>query len=87
MEEAGAVSNYRKIFQQIRTTGPRKPGVKETNRISAGALIHNKEYRMARWQEYFQDQFGSSASGSLLIQVLQDEVWSVSLDALTEDEV
>ncbi|CAH8647362.1 unnamed protein product [Dicrocoelium dendriticum] len=88
MEEAGAVGNYRKLFQLIRTTGPRKPGVSETIRDSAGALIHNKERRMARWAEHFEHQFSwPPAPGPLPTQVMQDEPWTVSLEPPSEAEV
>ncbi|CAH8627991.1 unnamed protein product [Dicrocoelium dendriticum] len=88
MEEAGAVGNYRKLSQLIRITGPRKPGISETIRDSAGALIHNKERRMARWMEHFQDQFGwPPAPGLLPTQVMQDEPWTVSLEPPSEAEV
>ncbi|CAH8573961.1 unnamed protein product [Dicrocoelium dendriticum] len=87
IEEAGAVGNYRKLFQLIRTTDPRKPGVSETVRDSAGALIHNKERRMARWAEHFQDQFSwPPAPGPLPSQVMQDEPWTVSVEPPSEAE-
>ncbi|CAH8571533.1 unnamed protein product [Dicrocoelium dendriticum] len=53
MEEVGAVSNYRKLFRLIRTTSPRKSGVSEPSRDSAGALIHNDGRRMVPWAEHF----------------------------------
>ncbi|CAH8584139.1 unnamed protein product [Dicrocoelium dendriticum] len=88
MKEAGEVGNYRKLFQLISTTGPRKPGVSETIRDSAGVLIHNKERRMARWVEHFQDQFSwPPAPRHLPTQVMQDEPWTVSLEPPSEVEV
>ncbi|CAH8504827.1 unnamed protein product [Dicrocoelium dendriticum] len=88
MEKAGAVGNYRKLFQLIRTTGPRKPDVSETIRDRAGALIHNKERRMTRWAERLKHQFcWPPAPGPLPTQVMQDEQRTVSLEPPSESAV
>ena len=50
-------SFVRRIFQLIHITGPRKPTVSETIRDQQGVLISNKEKRLDRWAEHFEEQF------------------------------
>ena len=57
MEKADQAGNSRKLFQLIRSTGPRKPGVSEVINDRNGDLITNKEERLDRWAEHLQEQF------------------------------
>ena len=57
MEATNNAGNVRRLFQLIRTTGPRKPTVNETIKDRQGILISNKEVRLDRWGEHFEEQF------------------------------
>ena len=88
MQEANARGNSRRLFQLIRSTGPKCMRVSETICESNGSLIYNRERRLARWAEHFQEQFSwPSAPVGSLTNIPQCDTWSVNLDAPTEVEI
>ena len=81
-------SNSHKLFHLIRTTGPKKATVSETISESDGAPIYNKERRLSRWAEHFEEQFSWPAASTQLPMIIpQSETWSVNLDPPSVAEV
>ncbi|GAA54203.1 vacuolar protein sorting-associated protein 54, partial [Clonorchis sinensis] len=66
MEEAQKSGNALRLFQLIRATGPRKPPVSETIKDRNGVTISNKEERLDRWAEYFEQQLSWPPAGAHL---------------------
>ena len=88
MEVAFQSGNSRKLFHLIRTTGPKKATVSETISESDGAPIYNKERRLSRWAEHFEEQFSWPAASTQLPMIIpQSETWSVNLDPPSVAEV
>ena len=80
MEPANNAGNVRRLFQLIRTTGPQKSPVSETIKDKLETIIANKEERLDRWIEYFEEQFNwSPSAGSLDLQTMA-EPWAVNVD-------
>ena len=55
MEAANNAGNLRRLFQLIRTIGLRKLTVSETIIDGQGVLSSNKEKRLDRWAEHFEE--------------------------------
>ena len=87
MEAANNAGNVRRLFQLIRATGPQKSSVSETIKDKLGTIITNKEERLDRWAEYFEEQFNwSPSTGSLDLQTMA-EPWAVNLDPPSLSEI
>ncbi|GAA54238.1 ATP-binding cassette transporter [Clonorchis sinensis] len=56
MEAAQKAGNIRRLFQLFRSSGPRRPPASETIKHQNGTTISNKEERLDRWAEYFEQQ-------------------------------
>jgi hypothetical protein len=87
MEVAFASGNIRKLFQIIRSTGPKGSSVSETIKEANGTLIHNKSRRLARWAGHFETQFCWPPASVLLSHTYEFEPWSVSLEPPSQTEV
>ena len=87
MEEAQNAGNSRKLFQLIRATGPHKPAVSETIKSQQGLIISNKQDRLDRWAEHFNEQFNRSAATRTDVTTEQRETWNVNLDPPSITEV
>ena len=88
MEKAQACGNIRRLFQLIRTTGPKSNPVSESIKEKNGTLVHNKSRRLGRWAEYFKDQF-SWPLATIRLPQCEPVItpWDVKLDPPTLDEV
>ncbi|GAA52368.1 ATP-binding cassette transporter [Clonorchis sinensis] len=64
MEKAQKAGNARRLFQLIRATGIGKPPVSETIKDRNGVTISNKEERLDRWAEYFEQQLSWQPAGT-----------------------
>ncbi|GAA49321.1 ATP-binding cassette transporter [Clonorchis sinensis] len=87
MEEAHKSGNARRLFQLIRATGPRKPPVSETIKDRNGVTISNKEERLDRWAEYFEQQLSRQPAGAHLEPTGDVEPWTVNVEPPTASEV
>ncbi|GAA53681.1 zinc finger protein 341 [Clonorchis sinensis] len=87
MEEAQKSGNARRLFQLIRATGPRKPPVSETIKDRNGVTISNKEERLDRWAEYFEQQLSWPPAGAHLEPTGDVEPWAVNVEPPTASEV
>ena len=87
MEKAHQAGNSRKLFQLIRSTGPRKPGVSEVINNRNGDLITNKEERLDRWAEHFQEQFSWPSTTKGLDFSSGTEPWTVDQEPPTSSEI
>ncbi|WP_353804354.1 hypothetical protein, partial [Acinetobacter baumannii] len=87
MEQAHSSGNIRKLFQLIRATGAKRLGVSETICERDGSLIHNKQRRLARWAEHFQDQFSWPAASNALVCSRPTTTWLVDMEAPSVTEV
>ncbi|KER32388.1 hypothetical protein T265_01611 [Opisthorchis viverrini] len=83
MEEAQKAGNARRLFQWIRANSPRKPPVSETIKHKNGTTISNKEERLDRWAEYFEQQLSWPPADAHL----QVEPWTVNVKPPTALEV
>ena len=87
METANNAGNVRRLFQLIRATGPRKASVSKTIKNKLGTIITNKEERLDRWAEYFEEQCNWSPSTGVLDLQTVVEPWAVNLDSPTLSEI
>ncbi|GAA49414.1 Rho GTPase-activating protein 39, partial [Clonorchis sinensis] len=87
MEEAQKSGNARRLFQLIRATGPQKPPVSETIKDRNGVTISNKEERLDRWAEYFEQQLSWLPAGAHLEPTGDVEPWTVNVEPPTASEV
>ncbi|KER23675.1 hypothetical protein T265_14585, partial [Opisthorchis viverrini] len=87
MEEARKAGNARRLFQLIRATGPRKPPVSESIKHQNGTTISNKEERLDRWAEYFEQQMSWPPAGTHLQPTGEVEPWTVNVEPPTASEV
>ena len=87
MEAASNLGDARRLYQLIRSTGPKNISVSETINERDGTLICNQQRRLARWAEHFQEQFSWPPATSTLLDVPQAETWSVDLQPPTEAEI
>ena len=82
MEMAFASGNSRALFQLIRSTGPRRPGVSETIAEKDGSSIHSEQRRLER----FEEQFKWPAAKKPILGT-PEPVWSVNTEEPTLEEV
>ncbi|XP_013783218.1 uncharacterized protein LOC106467415 [Limulus polyphemus] len=87
MENANNSGNLRRLFQLIRSTGPRKLGVSETVCEKNGTLITNRGRRLECWTEHFKDQFSWPSVSAPLEMSSQTDVWTTNLEPPTEEEI
>ena len=88
MELAFNSDNSRELFRLIHTTGVKRPGFSETIEETDGSMIFDKQRRLGRWAEHFEEQFSwSSASIPLPVDLPQSEPWSVDMGPPSETEV
>ena len=81
METANNSGNIRRLFQLIRSTGPRRPTVSETIKDHQGVLISKKE-RLDRRADHFEEQFNWPAAAVSPGAQSMTEPWTVKLDPL-----
>ncbi|GAA51207.1 protein bicaudal C homolog 1 [Clonorchis sinensis] len=86
MEEAQKAGNARRLFQLIRATGPRKPPVNETVKDRKGKTILNKEERLDRWAEYFEQQLSWPPAAPHLERTVEVEPWTLNVEPPTASE-
>ncbi|KER31357.1 hypothetical protein T265_02407 [Opisthorchis viverrini] len=75
------------LFQLIRATGPRKPPVSEIIKHQNGTTISNKEERLDRWAEYFEQQLSWPPAGTHLEPTGEVGPWTVNVEPPTASEV
>ncbi|KER19715.1 hypothetical protein T265_11584 [Opisthorchis viverrini] len=76
----------RRQVKLIRATGPRKPPVSESIKHQDGTTISNKEERLDRWAEYFEQQMSGPPAGTHLWLTGEVEPWTVSIEPPTASE-
>ncbi|GAA52780.1 ATP-binding cassette transporter, partial [Clonorchis sinensis] len=79
--------NARRSLQLIRTTGPGNPSVSETIKDRNGMAILNKEERLDRWAEYFEQQLSWPPVATRLELKGDVELWTVNVEPPTASEV
>ncbi|KER27332.1 LOW QUALITY PROTEIN: hypothetical protein T265_13817 [Opisthorchis viverrini] len=82
MEQAQKAGNARGLLPLICATGPRKPPVSETIKHQDGTTVSNKEERLDRWTEYFEQQLSTH-----LEPTGEVELWTVNVESPTASEV
>ena len=87
MEAANNPGNIRRLFQLIRSTGPRRPTVSETIKDHQGILISEKKERLDRWADHFEEQFNWPAAAVSPGAQSTTEPWTVKLDPPSSSEV
>ncbi|KER20595.1 hypothetical protein T265_10894 [Opisthorchis viverrini] len=83
MEEAQKAASA----QLICSTGPRKPPVSESIKHQIGTTISNKEERLYRWAEYFEQQLSWPPTDTHLEPTGEVEPWTVNVEPPTASEV
>jgi hypothetical protein len=86
MEVANAAGNVRRLFQLIRSTGPKALSVSETITEQDGTAICNRNRRLSRWGEYFRGQF-SWAPATTTFDIPQSNTWQVTMAAPSKLEL
>ena len=86
MEKAFATGDNRTLFQLIRSTGSRKPGVSETITEKDGSVIHSQQRRLERWAEHFGEQ-SNQPPATESVQKPSEPEWILNSDYPTETEV
>ena len=87
MEAASNAGNAHRLFQLIRSTGAQNHRVSETIKERDGTLICNRQRRISRWAEHFQEQFNWPRATSVPVSTQQSEPWPVDLQPPTEAEI
>ncbi|CAH8560679.1 unnamed protein product [Dicrocoelium dendriticum] len=87
METAVLSGNTRRLFQLIRSTGLRKPGVSEVICEVDESPITNQQRRMDRWAEHFHSQFNWPPPSISTCSTPCCPPWLVPLNPPSEAEV
>ncbi|CAH8463306.1 unnamed protein product [Dicrocoelium dendriticum] len=87
METAALSGNTRRLFQLIRSTGLRKPGVSEVICEVDESPITNQQRRMDRWAEHFHSQFNWPPPSISTCSTPCCPPWLVPLNPPSEAEV
>lgn len=87
IEEAALSGNQRKLFQLIRATGIRQPGLSETICEEDGSYIKNLQRRMERWAEHFSAQFNWPPATQHLGNQVLSAPWNVPSDPPDKEEI
>ena len=86
MGKAFASGNSRALFQHIRSTGPKRPGVNETITEKDGSSIHSTKHRLKRWADYFKEQFNWPAVKGPILGT-REPLWRVNTAEPSLEEV
>ena len=86
MEEAYNAGNSRKLFQLIRNTGSKVSGVSEVVNEADGTKINDKDRRLCRWAEFFEEQF-NWPNATHHLDIPQCDTWSVNMDPPSKEEL
>ena len=88
MEVAFASGNSCQLFRLIRTISGRRATVSESVTETDGSLIHNKQRRLSRWAEHFEQELGwPPAPLELPPCVSPIATWDVRMDPPSTEEI
>ena len=87
MEDAANTNDFGKLFRLIRFGSGKHQGVEPLLRNSAGQLIPTLDGKISRWVEHFSQLLNHPAPHSPPTTSLPDEIYNVSCDVPTKEEI